>query len=49
MDTNLRMFQYKFLNYVFYLNNMIFRIKTVDSPLCLYCKHEKETPLHRAP
>ena len=33
LNTNLRMFQYKLLNNVLYLNNMLFRFKKVDSPL----------------
>ena len=45
LDTNLRMFQYKLLNNVLYLNNMLFRFKKVDSPLCSYCNEEEETPL----
>ena len=40
------MFQYKVLNNVLYLNNMLFRFKKVDSPLCSYCDEEEETPLH---
>ena len=46
LDTNLRMFQCKLLNNVLYLNNMLFRFKKVDSPLCSYCNEEEETPLH---
>ena len=46
LDTNLRMFQYKLLNNVLYLNNMLFRFRKVDSPLCSYCNEEEETPLH---
>ena len=46
LDTNLRIFQYKLLNNVLYLNNMLFRFRKVDSPLCLYCNEEEETPLH---
>ena len=46
LDANLRMFQYKLLNNVLYLNNMLFRFKKVDSPLCSYCNEEEETPLH---
>ena len=46
LDTNLRMFQYKLLNNVLYLNNMLFRFKKVDSPLCSYCNEEEETLLH---
>ena len=46
LDTNLRMFQYKLLNNALYLNNMLFRFKKVDSPLCSYCNEEEQTPLH---
>ena len=46
LDTNLRMFQYKLLNNVLYLNNVIFRFKKVDSPLSSYCNEEKETSFH---
>ena len=46
LDTNLRMFQYKLLNNVLYLNNMLFRFKKFDSPLCSYCNEEEETLLH---
>ena len=46
LDTNLRMFQYKLLNNVLYLNKMLFRFRKVDSPLCSYCNEEEETPLH---
>ena len=46
LDTNLRMFQYKLLNNVLYLNKMLFRFKKVDSPLCSYCNEEEETLLH---
>ena len=41
LDTNLTMFQYKLLNNVSYLNNMLFRFKKVDSPLCFYCNEEE--------
>ena len=43
---NLRMFQYKFLNNVLYLNNMLFRFKKVDSPLFSHCNEERETLIH---
>ena len=46
LDTNLRMFQYKLLNNVLYLNKMLFRFKKVDSPLCSYCNEEEKTPLY---
>ena len=45
MDTNFRMFQYKLLNKVLHLNNMLLSFKEVDSPLCSYC-NEEETPFH---
>ena len=44
LDTNLRMFQYKLLNNVLYLNNILFRFKKVDFPLCSYCNEEEEIP-----
>ena len=47
LDTDLRMFQYKLLNNVLYLNNMLFRFNKVDSPLSSYCnEEEEETPLN---
>ena len=36
------MFQYKLLNNVLYLNNMLSRFKKVDSPLCSYCNEEEQ-------
>ena len=46
LDTNLRMFQYKLLNNVLYLNKMLFMFKKVDYPLFSYCNDKEETPLH---
>ena len=43
LDSSFRMFQYKLLNNVLYLNNMLFRFKIVDSPLCSYHNEEEET------
>ena len=45
LDANLRMFQYKLLNNILYLNKMLFRFKKVDSPLCSFCDEEEQTPL----
>ena len=45
LDTNLRMFQYKLLNNVLYLNNMLFRFKKVDSPPCSYCMEQTQEQL----
>ena len=45
-DSRLRVFQYKLLNNVLYLNKMLFRFGKIDSPLCSFCKMIDETPLH---
>ena len=44
-DSRLRVFQYKLLNNVLYLNKMLFRFRKIDSPLCS-CKMIDETPFH---
>ena len=46
MDTNLRIFQYKILNNVSYLNEKLFRFKKTSCPLCSFCQSENETPIH---
>ena len=46
LDTSLRVFQYKLLNNVLYLNDMLFRFKKFDSRLCSYCNEEEETLPH---
>ena len=46
MDTNLRIFQYKILNNVLYLNEKLFRFKKVLCLLCFFCQSENETPIH---
>ena len=46
LDKNLRIFQYKLLNNVLYLNKILFRFKKVDFPLCSYFNEEEETPLY---
>ena len=45
-QNNVSMFQYKLLNNVLYLNNMLFRFRKNDSLFCSYCNEQKETPLH---
>ena len=45
-DSRLRVFQYKLLNNVSYLNKMLFRFGKIDSPLYSSCKIIDETPLH---
>ena len=46
MDTNLRIFQYKILNNVLYLNENVFRFKKISYPLCSFYQSENETPIH---
>ena len=46
IDTNLRVFQYKILNNVLYLNEKLFKFKIVSSPLCSFCNLANETPIH---
>ena len=38
--------QYKILNNVLYLNQKLFKFKSVSSPLCSFCYSEDETPIH---
>ena len=46
IKTNLRIFQYKILNNVLYLNEKLFKLKIVSSRLCYFCNSENETPIH---
>ena len=46
VDTNLRIFQYKILNNMLYLNEKLFSFKKISCPLCSFCQHENETPIH---
>ena len=46
IDANLRMFQYKILNNILFLNKLPFRFKKDRSPLCSFCSSANETPLH---
>ena len=45
-DSRLRVFQYKLLNNVLYLNKMLFMILKIDSRLCSFFKMIDETSLH---
>ena len=47
IDTNLRMFQYKILNNVLYLNETLVKFKIVSSLLCSFCNSEDETPINQ--
>ena len=46
LHTKLREFQYKILNRILYTNEMLFKFKKVDSPLCYFCGKELETLEH---
>ena len=45
-DLRVRIFQYKLLNNVLYLNKVLFRFGKIDSFLCSFCKMIDESPLH---
>ena len=45
-DTSLRVFQYKILNNVLFLNKMLFQFKKSPSPFCSFCNVVEETPIH---
>ena len=40
------MFQYKILNNILYLNQRLYRMNLVESPLCSLCKREVESISH---
>ena len=46
VNTNLRIFQYKILNNMLYLNEKLFRFKMISCPLCSFCQPKNETPIH---
>ena len=46
IDTNLRIFQYKILNNVLYLNEKLFKFKIVSSLLCSFRNSEDDTLIH---
>ena len=46
VDTNLRMFQYKTLNNVSYLNERPFSFINISCPICSFCQSKNETPIH---
>ena len=46
VSTNLRIFQYKILNNILYLNARLFKMHMVDSGLCSLCKSAEESVLH---
>ena len=46
LDTKIRMFQYKIVNNILYLNQRLYYMKLVALPLCSLCKREVETISH---
>ena len=46
IESSLRIFQYKILNNILFLNNRLFKFGQVQSPLCSPRKHENETTKH---
>ena len=46
IDTSTRIFQYKILNNILYLNNRLYKMTVTESPLCSLCGNDLETILH---
>ena len=46
VESELRIFQYKVLNNILYLNDRLYKMGVVQSPLRSLCKHEKETVIY---
>ena len=46
VDVYTRIFQYKCLNNILYLNNALFKMKLADTPLCSFCNSRNETVSH---
>ena len=46
VDTYTRMFQYKILNNILFLNDKLFHLHLVQSPFCSLCKNKKESVQH---
>ena len=46
ISSRLRVFQYKILNTILYLNNRLFKMKLVQDPKCSICKGNAETITH---
>ena len=46
IDTNLRVFQYKILNNILYLNEQLFIFNKKETKLCSYCRLQDETINH---
>ena len=46
VDNRIRVFQYKLLNNILFLNKMLFKFGIVPRSLCSFCNSEEETPFH---
>ena len=46
IDSHTKIFQYKILNNILYLNDRLFKMNLVESEMCSFCKGEKETVEH---
>ena len=46
IDTSTRIFQYRILNDILYLNNRLYKMTITGSPLCSLCGNDLETILH---
>ena len=46
VESKLRIFQYKVLNHILYLNDRFYKMGIVQTPLYSLCKQEKETMIH---
>ena len=45
-DSRIRIFQYKILHNVLYLNKKLFKFNKINSPECSFCKCEEQTTIH---
>ena len=45
-ESRMRIFQYKILNNILYLNNRLYKFGYVESPMCSLCNSETETMTH---
>ena len=46
VESKLRIFQYKVLNNIFYLNDRLYKMVIVQTPLCSLCDQGTETVIH---
>ena len=46
VSNRIRVFQYKLLNNILFLNKMLFKFGIVSRSLCSFCNSEEETPFH---